>query len=205
MYVYDSADSNSRCVSRFCCLPCIYDMCLTSSDHHIWLSQAIPWQVWNQQKAYLSHSPAAGVCKQLPCRWRWTGHLHSCCHWLPYGCLECCQAHTNRHHKVCDQAPAIDQQPSHVKVLLLIWLTIESTRFDMDNYNNSHNNKYNNNKNKIIKIKTTTVIKITTITITTLIIIVVVKMLSSSWWARYLLDRSCLSRAARLVHPYKAY
>ncbi len=35
--------------------------------------------------------------------------------------------------------------------------------------------------------------------------IITTKTLSSSWRARYVQDKSCLSRAARLVHPYKAY
>jgi len=38
-----------------------------------------------------------------------------------------------------------------------------------------------------------------------IIIIIIIKTLSSSWWARYVQDKSCLSRAACLVHPYKAY
>ncbi len=35
--------------------------------------------------------------------------------------------------------------------------------------------------------------------------LILIKTLSSSWWARYVQDKSCVSRAACLVHPCEAY
>ncbi len=37
------------------------------------------------------------------------------------------------------------------------------------------------------------------------LMMIIIQTLSSSWRARYVQDKSCLSKAACLVHPYKAY
>ena len=60
---------------------------------------------------------------------------------------------------------------------------------------------------KMITVRTITVIIIITVIIVILSIIRMIRTirtLSSSRWARYVQDRSCLSRAACLVHPHKA-